>query len=190
MVKPFELAANAALIVVDVQEAFEDPRWPPRNNPACEANVALLIERWQATDRPVVMVRHDSVVPGSPFEPGTPGNALKAEVAGVDADLLVTKSVNSSFHGEPNLEAWLREREIAQIAIVGIQTNMCCETTARVGGNLGFDVLFVLDATATFDLTGPDGRIFTADELSAVTAANLDDEFGTVVSTAQVLDAA
>jgi hypothetical protein len=41
----------------------------------------------------------------------------------------------------------LRERGIGAIVIAGIQTNMCCETTARMGGNLGFDVAFALDAT-------------------------------------------
>jgi hypothetical protein len=30
----------------------------------------------------------------------------------------------------------------------------CCEMTARVGGNLGYDVFFGLDATHLFDRTG------------------------------------
>jgi nicotinamidase-related amidase len=56
-----------------------------------------------------------------------------------------------------------------------------------VGGNLGYDVLFALDATHTFDRTGPDGDLITADELTKVTAANLHGEFATVVTTAQLL---
>jgi nicotinamidase-related amidase len=97
---------------------------------------------------------------------------------------VVTKEVNSAFLGTPRLEAWLRDRGIKEIVVAGIQTNMCCETTARMGGNLGFDVAFVLDATYTFDLPDPiNGGRIDADTLAGVTAANLQDEFATVVAT-------
>jgi nicotinamidase-related amidase len=175
---------RTALVVVDVQRAFEDADyWGPRNNPACEANIAALLAAWRAERRPVVFVRHDSDEADSPLRPDRPGNAFRPEITG-EPDLLVTKQVNSAFHGEPDLAAWLREHEIGRIAICGITTNHCCETTARVGGNLGFDVLFVLDATHTFDRAGPDGHVLTADELARATATSLHGEFATVVSTA------
>jgi nicotinamidase-related amidase len=106
-----------------------------------------------------------------------------------DPDLEVRKSVNSSFHGTPDLNTWLSAHGNRQIVITGITTNHCCETTARVGGNLGFDVLFAIDATHTFDRTGPDGRRYQAEQLAAVTAANLHDEFATVTTTAALLTA-
>ena len=175
-----------ALIVVDVQRAFDDPVWGTRNNPACEDNVAALLDAWRRRGEPVIFVRHDSEEDGSPLRPDGPGNAFKDVITG-DPDLLVTKSVNSAFLGDPPLDPWLRERGIGGIAVCGIQTNFCCETTARMGGNLGFDVRFVLDATHTFDHTGPDGTHFPADLLARVTAANLHGEFATVVRTADVL---
>jgi nicotinamidase-related amidase len=177
-----------ALLVVDVQRGFADSRWGQRNNPACEDNIALLLRTWREHRRPVVFVRHDSSDPGSPLHPGQPGNEFAATVTG-EADLLVTKTVNSGFHGSPDLHAWLRDRDLAGVVITGVTTNHCCETTARVGGNLGHRVLFALDATHTFDRRGPDGRYFTADDLASMTAANLDGEFATVVSTAQLLAA-
>ena len=70
----------------------------------------------------------------------------------------------------------------------GITTNHCCETTARMGDNLGHRVLFAIDATHTFDRTGPDGQLLTADELARVTAANLHGEFAEVVQTRDLLD--
>jgi len=133
-----------------------------------------------------VYVRHDSLEPGSPLTPGNPGNAFRPELTG-EPDLLVTKQVNSAFHGDPDLAAWLRERGLDGIAICGITTNHCCETTARVGGNLGFDVLFVLDATHTFDRRGPDGTWMSADELARASATSLHGEFATVLSTADVV---
>jgi nicotinamidase-related amidase len=178
---------RTALVIVDVQRAFDDAAyWGRRNNPDCESNIAALLAAWREAERPVVFVRHDSVEHGSPLRPDHPGNAFKPEITG-DPDLVVTKRVNSAFHGDQDLAAWLRERAIPGIAVCGITTNHCCETTARVGGNLGFDVLFVLDATHTFDREGPDGTVMTADELARATATNLHGEFATVVSTAAVV---
>ena len=180
------MTQSEALIVVDVQRAFDDPSWGRRNNPGCEANVARLIDDFRGRGEAVVFVRHDSTEAGSPLSPGQPGNDFKPEVAG-DPDLLLTKHVNSAFLGEPDLDGWLKQRGIDRIAVCGIQTNMCCETTARMGGNLGYDVRFVIDATATFDHEGPDGEVYDADLLGRVTAANLDGEFATVVTTADYL---
>jgi len=176
-----------ALLVVDVQCGFDDAEyWGPRNNPQCEDNIAALIAAWRDRSRPVVFVRHDSTEVSSPLRPEQPGNDFKPIVIG-HPDLLVTKHVNSCFHGQPDLDGWLRERQLDGFVLSGITTNHCCETTARVGGNLGHQVLLALDATHTFDRPAPDGSVVTADELTRVTATNLHGEFATVVSTAQLL---
>lgn len=177
---------TTALVVVDVQEAFRDlDAWSPtghRDNPRCEEHVARLIAGWRERGEPIVFVRHDSVEPGSPLAPGSPGNAFQDVVTG-EPDLLVTKSVNSSFLGEPDLAAWLREAGIGRIALCGIQTNHCVETTARMGANLGFEVLFVRDACHTFDREGPDGEVLAAEDLARATLTSLHDEFATIVRT-------
>jgi nicotinamidase-related amidase len=177
---------HPALVVIDVQTGFDDPYWGPRNNPDAERNIGLLVERWQATGRPLVLVRHVSTTPDSPLAAG-PGTAFKRVLDGVEPDLLITKSVHSAFHGDTDLHAWLSSRGIEEFVVAGIQTNRCCETTTRVGGDLGYRVLFVLDATYTFDETTAAGVRVTADEFARVTAANLDGHFATVLSTAQVL---
>ena len=56
-----------------------------------------------------------------------------------------------------------------------------------MGGNLGFDVRFVADATHTFDRAGPDGVVIAADDLARATAASLHGEFATVVTTEYLL---
>jgi len=178
--------SSTALVVIDVQAGFDAPVWGPRNNPGFEDNLARLIAAWRFATRPVVFVRHDSVTPGSPLRPDQEGNAFKPVVDG-EPDLLVTKHVNSAFFGTPDLHGWLQERGITGVAITGIQTNYCCETTARMAGNLGYDTLFVLDATHTFDLPAYGGGTITADELARVTASNLQGEFAEVVMTADLL---
>jgi nicotinamidase-related amidase len=180
---------RAALVVVDVQEGFTDPRWGPTTNyPGCETNIERLLQVWAEHHLPLVTVRHDSIKPESPLNPARPGNALIGPVAGAAADLLVTKTVNTAFYGTPDLERWLRSEGLGQIVVCGIQTNMCVETTARMGGNLGFDVVVPLDATRTFDLAAPDGTVVPAATLMQVTAANLQGGgFARVVSTADLI---
>lgn len=100
------------------------------------------------------------------------------------------EAFHSCFHGQPDLDAWLRQRRLDGFVLSGITINHCSETTARVGGNLGHRVLFALDATHTFDRPAPDGSVVTADELARVTATDLNGEFATVVNTAQLLEPA
>jgi len=181
---------KTALIVVDMQQGFYDASWGPTTNyPECENNVDRLLAEWSARQMPIVVVRHDSRNPNSPLFADGAGNDLHESVQAVRADLLVTKTVNSSFYGSPDLESWLVSRQIKQIVVCGIQTNLCVETTARMGGNLGFDVIVPLDATRTFDLAGPDGTVIPAVTLMQVTATNLHgDGFAQVVSTREVLE--
>jgi len=180
---------HPALIVVDVQRGFDDrAHWGPRDNPACEDNIATLLALWRDRSWPVVLVRHDSPDPRSPLATGTPGNDFKDVITG-EPDLLVSKTVNSSFHGTPDLHAWLQEEGIEQVVICGITTNHCCETTARVAGNLGYDTRFVIDAAHTFDRPALDGSIIPATTVSRMTAANLHGEFATIVTTRALAEA-
>ena len=175
-----------ALIVVDVQRGFDDAGyWGRRNNPSCESNVAALIRVWREHERPIVYVRHDSSTVGSPLEAGTRGNDFKDVLEG-EPDLIVSKTVHSAFHGSPDLDGWLAARGITGIVVCGIQTNMCCETTARVGSDLGYRLEFALDATHTFDIVERDGTVYPADEIARCTAATLAADFGRVATTADL----
>ena len=179
---------DTALVVIDVQEAFDDPRWGRRNNRDADRNIANLVDAFGNAGLPVVFVQHRSGKPGSLFHPDNPGHALKDYLRASAPDLLVTKTVHSSFHGAPDLHRWLAANGIGTLVISGITTNHCCETTARVAADLGYDVLFALDATHTFDRTAPEGHVVAAEELAGTTATNLDREFATVVSTQHVVD--
>jgi nicotinamidase-related amidase len=174
-----------ALIVVDVQRGFDDAEFfGSRNNTACEENVRALIAAWRGSHQPIVFVRHHE--DGTPLRSDQAGGEFKDVVEG-RPDLLVTKTVHSAFHGTPDLHDWLGKHEIDKLVICGIATNVCCETTARVGSDLGYEVRFAIDATHTFDQDDHDGGTVTADELARVTASNLDPEFGRVLTAAEAI---
>ncbi|QOY93705.1 cysteine hydrolase [Massilia sp. UMI-21] len=183
------LPPNAALISIDVQQAFNDPRWGQRNNPDAEAHIAALLAAWRATGRPLFHVQHRSASPNGLFRPGTPGYAHKPEGQALPGEPVIVKDVNSAFIGT-DLEARLRAAGIETLVIMGLTTDHCVSTTARMAGNFGFATLLVADASATFERTGPDGRHFTAEQMHATALASLHGEFATVVRTDQVLAAA
>ncbi|HET8841315.1 MAG TPA: isochorismatase family protein, partial [Ktedonobacteraceae bacterium] len=95
--------------------------------------------------------------------------------------------VNSAFIGTP-LETLLRQGHITTLVATGLTTNHCVETTVRMAGNLGFLTYMVSDATATFDRVGPDGKHYSAEEIHAMSLANMHDEFAQVVTTNQILE--
>jgi nicotinamidase-related amidase len=181
------LPRNAVLLVVDVQRGFDrfnDSRH--RTTPDLERNIGRLLEAWRAGGHPVMYVRHESRQPDSPLRPGQPGVEIKTEIRPLATEPIVRKSVNSAFIGT-TLEADLRRAGYDTIVVTGMQTNFCVSTTARMAGNLGFDTYVVADATATFDNTGPDGRVWPAQLLHDVALADLHGEFATVLDTAAVL---
>ena len=183
-------ADSTALIVVDVQKGFDDEEyWGPRNNPECEDNVERLIAAWREQDWPIVFVRHSSTQPSSPLAPSSPGFAFKDIITG-EPDLLITKTVHSAFYGDVDLDAWLIEHEISGVAVCGIQTNMCCETTARMASDLGYELIFVIDATHTFDLATSTRQVHMAREISRFTALTLEADFGNVMRTAELVESA
>lgn len=69
----------------------------------------------------------------------------------------------------------------------GNRNNPDCEITARMAGNLGFDTWFVIDAMHTFDRMDSNGQSVTADEISRMSALNLDGEFAQVIHTSEAI---
>lgn len=180
------LAKNACLILIDVQEGFDDPVWGQRNNPQAESNISRLPTAWRETSRPVVIVQHLSRDPASPLAPNSPGARLKPIVAPRSGEFHITKHVNSAFIGT-DLEELLRNNGWDTVVIAGLTTPHCCSTTARMAGNLGFSTYMAADAMAAFDLTGPDGRLVPAETIHQVELASLHGEFATILDTEEIV---
>jgi nicotinamidase-related amidase len=182
------LAQNAGLVIIDVQKGFDDPKWGPRNNPDAEQRIAELLAAWRKTGRPVFHVQHLSTFADSPLRPERPGCAIKEIVRPVETEPVFQKHVNSAFIGT-QLERALRDRGIETIVAVGLTTPHCISTSVRMAGNLGFNVFLPGDAVAAFDMMGPDGKRYTAEEIHRVSLATLHDEFAQVVDSKEVLGA-
>jgi nicotinamidase-related amidase len=180
---------NAALIIIDVQKGFDDASWGRRNNPGAEAAIARLLGAWREAKRPIFHVQHLSKNPASPLRPGQRGVELKDEVKPLTGEAVITKHVNSAFIGT-DLEDRLRRAGIKTVVLTGLCTDHCVSTTTRMAANLGFSAIVPADAAATFDRTGHDGKVYTADEIHRTALASLHGEFATVVESASLLEKA
>ncbi|MGH9747338.1 MAG: cysteine hydrolase family protein [Candidatus Acidiferrales bacterium] len=177
---------STALILVDVQQAFLDPRYGNRNNPDAESNIGQLLSAWRKSGRPVRHIVHDSVEPHSLLRPDSPGNAIQPVAAPQATEPVYRKRVNSAFIGT-SLEKDLRQEGIDTLVIVGLTTNHCVSTSVRMAGNLGFTTFVVSDATATFSRPAIDGTVRTAEAVHSAALSDLHGEFATVVDTAEAL---
>jgi len=179
-------AREAALLLIDVQQGFDDPRWGARNNPEAEQRIADLLAAWRSAARPVIHVQHLSLEPSSPLREDAPGHGFKREAQPRRGEPVFQKHVNSAFIGT-ELEAHLRRAGIGALVLAGITTDHCVSTTARMAANLGFEVTVVEDATATFERRGPDGTQYSADLMHRAALASLHGEFAAVRSARDVL---
>jgi nicotinamidase-related amidase len=181
---------RTALIVIDVQRAFDE--WEAagkrRNNPEAIARIVDLLDAFRGHDAPIFHIRHEGTRAGSSFLPGATGYPVKDEAREIEGEPVIVKRVNSGFIGT-SLEGRLRQADIKALVICGATTNHCVETTTRMAGNLGFDARLVRDATWTFDRVGPDGDAHSAEEIHAMTLANLSGEFARIVLAAEAIAA-
>ncbi|MGH6949124.1 MAG: cysteine hydrolase family protein [Kiloniellales bacterium] len=180
------LPDTAALVLIDLQKAIDDPRWGSLSNPQVANAAARLLAAWRKSGRPVIHVQHLSRKADSPYRPGPPGCDFKPEVAPAPGELLVQKEVNSAFIGT-GLEALLRTQGIDTLVFGGVLTQNSLETTVRMAANLGFATYVAAEATSASDIVDLDGRHWSATEVQALSLANMNSEYATVTDGAALL---
>src|ERR1700733_1644761 len=181
LMKQMKTNQTPALIVIDVQQGFDDPYWGERNNPDAEKKIAVLLSAWRKAKYPIIHFQHLSLESNSPLRKDRPGHAFKPEAEPEDSELIMTKHVNSCFIGT-QLEETLRIGKLHTVVLCGLTTDHCVSTTTRMAGNLGFTAYVVSDATATFGKSLPDGTAFDADLVHRVALASLHKEFAEVMT--------
>ena len=187
---PFSIAPGIpALLLIDLQNAIDDPKWRThgeRNNPSAEQNITDLLQAWRANGGAVYHVRHDSREANSPYRPKQIGNEFKSFAAPREGETVIPKDTNSAFIRTP-LEALLRAAGHNSLVVCGVITNNSVEATVRMAGNLGFQTYLVADGCYTFARLDWYRCLRTAEEVHAMSLANLDGEYCEVVHTREIL---
>ena len=179
---------KTALLVIDVQQSFlSRPYWCEDEVPPFRTRLLELIAGCRTRGVPVLHVLHQEPGSGGPFDPAN-GQVREMEWLPPAPDSTFRKQVHSAMmNGE--LVEWLRSRGIGRVIVSGIRTEQCCETTTRHASDLGFGVIYVTEATLTFAMTHPSGRIHSAAEIREHTELVLAGRFARIETVAGVLGA-
>jgi nicotinamidase-related amidase len=123
-----------------------------------------------------------------PVTKGSDGARIMAEFLS-DTDVVVEKNKDSGFY-ETDLDERLKELEVDTVAITGMQTQICVQTTAADGFFRGYNVIVPSDAVVSAReedqtralewLRNYCATILTSDELVAAVRADELPQFETV----------
>ena len=178
-------APDTALVVIDAQESFRHRSyWSDADAPAFFDRLQALIDGAKARRIPIVQIFH--VEDDGAFSLASGFVRTLAPIA-IAPDAVFRKRRHSALV-ESGLPVWLTERGIRRLIVSGIRTEQCCETTTRHASDLGYAVDFVGEATLTFAMTAPDGRVFSAAEIRARTELVLRDRFARIATVEEALD--
>ncbi|AWX98582.1 isochorismatase [Marinomonas primoryensis] len=172
---------TAVLMIIDMQQGMSWPQAGVRNNPNAEQEIAELMAHWRANHAPIVHVQHLSTEPESLFWPEQDGVLFQDAFQPLEGEKVVEKSVPDAFIYS-DLENWLRELNTQALVVVGVSTNNSVESTVRSAGNLGFTTYVVGSACFTFDKEDFFGQSRSADDVHAMSLANLHGEYATVIT--------
>ena len=149
----------AALLVIDMQRHFCDKSssfFVPGSDKLA-VRLKEVVDAFTSQQRPVIFTRHiDSEKPENLMlrwwaEKITEDNPMSRVVDILDTSkgsIVIKHQYDGFLH--TGLEETLRQKDVRQVVVCGVLTNLCCETTARSAFMRGFEVYFVDDGTATF----------------------------------------
>lgn len=174
-------AKQPALILINVQKAFlhEEDWGGNRSNRNAELVCGNILKKWRELDLPIFHVRHSSRNEESKFHQSNQGFEFNENVTPKGKEQIITKQVYSAFIGT-DLKEQLDQMNINSLVIVGITTNHCVSTTARMACDFGYTTYLISDATATFNEIGVNGEIYDSETIQLTTLATLNAGFATV----------
>jgi nicotinamidase-related amidase len=138
-----------ALIVIDIQESFRQrPSWQVISNPEVADRALQLVHSARAHGDLIVWVLHAEPGTGGVFDPANGHVRLIPPLEPQGGEPVLTKTAHNAFT-TTRLQQLLTRHGVTELIVCGIRTEQCCETTARVASDLGYQVTFVTEATAT-----------------------------------------
>ncbi len=178
-----------ALLLIDLQnDYFSGGTMELTGAEVAVANAAALLQAFRQCGRPVIHVQHIAKRPGATFFlPNSPGAQIHPAVLPARGEPVVTKHFPSSFR-ETDLLQKLRELKVSALAVAGMMTHMCVDTTVRAAADLGFECTLAHDACATKDLQ-LGGSSVGASQVQLAYLAALNGAFAKVLSTSEIVEA-
>lgn len=140
------MSEKTALVVIDVQNGVVANAY---QRDEVLANIAQLLEKARSTDTPVIYVQHH-FTEGNDMRYGSDSWQIHPAIAPREGEVIVHKTSPDAFV-DTTLQAELEKLGIERLVMVGAQTEMCVESSARRAPAQGFNVTLVSDAHTTDD---------------------------------------
>lgn len=173
---PMNTVPPTCLLVVDVQQALIDEG--PHDRDAFLGRLKALLAAARSAGAPVAFVQHAD----EGLVEGTDGWKVHPSVAPLAGEPTFGKHFSSSFK-DTGLEAWLKDRGIGSLVVVGMQTEYCLDATIKSAFEKGYRVTVPVGAFTTYD-----GRGMTAPQINAWYADQIwDGRFATLVPVDQAV---
>jgi nicotinamidase-related amidase len=134
---------NTAVLVIDVQQGLCEGDDAAFEAPHTIARINQVTAKARAAGQPVIFIQHESG--GGYLEHGSAGWQLAQGLEALPADLRMRKTAADSFH-RTVLQDLLQQHGITELAICGMHTEFCVDTTTRRALALGYPVTLVRDA--------------------------------------------
>src|SRR4051812_3391011 len=154
--------AGTAFVVVDLQIAMVDGEEKAHRAEQLLETVTSLLADARAANVPVIFIQHTHARYEAMME-GNPGWQIHPAISPLPGERIIQKRAADSFAGTP-LRSELDALGITHFVLVGMQTELCIDTTARRAISLGYDVTLVADGHSTYD-----NEILTAEQIIAHT---------------------
>lgn len=112
-------------------------------------NLNELLVRARSMQTPIFYIQHHASV-GKQLEHGTSSWEIHSSISPNNEDTIIQKTTPDSFFNTP-LDMELKKQGIEHLIIVGIQTEVCVDTTCRRAFSMGYKVTLVSDTHSTWD---------------------------------------
>ena len=178
---------TTALVVIDFQNEYFTGKMPIPDGMHALENTRRLIQFADEAKLPVIHVQHVAPKDSAVFALGSEGVEFHPLMKPRDQDKQVQKSTVSVF-ASTDLDSQLKEAGIKTVIISGLMTHACVAGAARDAVPRGYGVVVASDASATRTITRDNGDSVSADALHRAALAEIEDTFGDVLTTAQIIN--
>jgi len=178
---------TTALVVIDFQNEYFTGKMPIPDGKKAMANAQRLIEFADKAKMPMFQIQH--IAPAGSAVFAIDGDTVKFHpgLTPRAQDIVLQKKTVSVF-ASTDIDRRLKALNIKTVVIAGLMTHACVAGAARDAAPLGYQVVVASDASATRAITRVGGEAIDEKTLHRAALAEVEDTFGDVMSTSQIVN--
>jgi nicotinamidase-related amidase len=168
--------SKTALLIIDIQNFYFPNGSLPLFEPEKAAlNTQKILKKFRNNNLTIIHVKHNA----------SSGDEIHEFVKPIEGEKVISKDKTNSFVNTDLLK-YLKENNITDLIICGMQTHMCLEAATRAASDYGFNCTVIEDACTTRDLKFGD-NIVRAKDVHSSTLSTLNKTYAEILTTQEYL---